>query len=238
MLSFLWKVFYVLFMLLCMVALCIHYIIRWFIPYKVGRRLIYHWVRFWGRVTVLSTGSRVEVSGLEHVPAERNLCLVGNHQSLFDIPTLLGWAGIPAGFIAKQELRKIPILSQWMQQLPCVFINRKNAREAMKSFQESAAVMKAGNPIVLFPEGTRAKSDTMGAFKPGSLKLPQMAGAIILPFAIKGTWQVHEIDGKFHSAKIKLCFMPPIYPEDDIYKDKDALIQKLHSDIESKLALL
>lgn len=231
--SLLWKTFFIFFMLCCLLALGIYYLLRPFIGLSKARRLVYHWVRFWGRVTVLSTGSKVQIEGLEKIPEARNLCLVGNHQSLFDIPALLGWIGIPAGFIAKQELRKVPVISQWMQLLPCVFINRKNAREAMKSFQDSAAVIKAGNPIVLFPEGTRAQGDVIGDFKAGSLKLPQMAEAIIVPFALSGTWRIYEIDKNIHPHLVKVRILDPIYPGDSIYRDRDLLLEHLKQSIGS-----
>ena len=219
----LWKLFYVVFMLFAMLAFITYWILHFVLPHKVNRRFVYVVVTIWARVTLLSTGSRVEITGLENIPPERNLCLVGNHQSLFDIPAIMGWMGFPLGFIAKQELKKVPVIYHWMNELPCVFINRRNAREAMKSFQESAAVMKAGNPIVIFPEGTRAQSDNIAEFKAGSLKLPQMAGAVILPFAIKNTWRILEIDGNVHPIKVKLAILPPIYPTDPVYREKTGL---------------
>ena len=233
-LTLLWKIFYIFFMLLAFLAFITYYILHFILPHKVNRKFVYIVVTIWAKVTLLSTGSRVEISGLENIPAERNLCLVGNHQSFFDIPAIMGWSGFPLGFIAKQELKKVPAIYHWMRELPCVFINRQNAREAMKSFQESAAVMKAGNPIVIFPEGTRAKSDIIAEFKPGSLKLPQMAGAVILPFAIKNTWRIFEIDNKIHPIRVKLAFMPPIYPTDPVYKEKTGLPQYLQDLITAK----
>ena len=221
-------------MFFTMLAFIGYWLLRYLLPHKFNRRFVYVVVTWWARVTLLSTGSRVEITGKENIPTERNLCLVGNHQSLFDIPAIMGWMGFPLGFIAKQELKKVPIIYHWMKELPCVFINRKNAREAMKSFHESADVMKAGNPIVIFPEGTRAKSDNIAEFKAGSLKLPQMAGAVILPFTIKGTWRILEIDGDIHPIKVKLAILPPIYPGDPAYLDKANLPQYLQDIITKK----
>ena len=235
MLSFLWKVFYILFMLFCLAALILYSLIQVFLSHRQKRRFVYKVVRFWGRVTVKSTGSKVIITGMENIPPERNLCLVGNHQSNFDIPSLVGWLGSPLGFVAKQELMKVPVIYHWMKVLPCVFINRKTPRDAMKSFKESASVIASGNPIALFPEGTRAKSDTMGSFKAGSLKLPQMARATILPFAIKGSWRLFEIDGNIHSSTIHIRIFPPIDPTHELYNDRDALAAHLHSMIQNEL---
>lgn len=234
-LSFLWKVFYVLFMILCMLTLIVYWIISPLLTKKARRRYIVTVVRIWARVSVLSTGSKVEVTGLENVPDTRQLCIIANHQSFFDIPAMLGWTGVHAGFIAKRELKKIPILSQWIQQLPSVFIDRSNARDAIRSFQESAEVIKAGNPIVIFPEGSRSKCDEIGTFKAGSLKLPLMADATILPVAVSGTWRIYEIDKDIHPRKVKVSVLPPVYPDDPVYHDKAKLPEYLHDQIEAEL---
>jgi len=192
-------------------------------------------VRFWARTTLLSTGSRVAVEGSENLPDHRNICFVSNHQGMFDIPLVLGFVGIPSGFIAKQELFKVTVLSHWMREIPCVFIDRGSARKAIESFQTSAEVIKSGHPMVIFPEGTRSKGDKMGDFHQGSLKLPAMAGATIVPLAIKGSWRVYEIDKNIHPVPLKLRILPAITPEDPIYNEKHNLTEHLHQLIESNL---
>lgn len=179
--------------------------------------------RFWGRAVVRSTGSKVNFSGYEQIPPNQRICFVGNHQSNFDIPSFLGYSGQEAGFIAKKELFKIPILSQWMRIINCVFIDRSNPRKAIESFKESAEVIKAGYPQIIFPEGTRSKSDAVGTFHAGALKLPIMAEAVIIPFAIKDSYKAFEIDGYIHAAHIKIKLLPAIFPDDPIYHGKAEL---------------
>ena len=203
-------------------------ILKLILPHKWYRRIVYHSVRFWGRRTVLSTGSTVEVIGRENLPSEGSICYISNHQGMFDIPLVLGFMDHPVGFIAKQELFKIPVLSWWMQEIPCVFIDRGSARKAMESFTTSAKVIKEGHPMVIFPEGTRSRSDDVAAFHLGSFKLPVMAEATIVPLAIKGSWRIHEIDKGIHKTHLKLKIMPPILPTDPLYKDKHALSDTLH----------
>ncbi|MGB3939685.1 MAG: lysophospholipid acyltransferase family protein, partial [Candidatus Cloacimonas acidaminovorans] len=94
---------------------------------------------------------------------------------------------------------------------------------------------KKGNPMVIFPEGTRSRSDKIGNFHLGSLKLPIMAEATIVPLAIKGSWRIYEIDKRIHPATVYLKILPPIKPTDDIYKDKQKLSTYLHSQISQAL---
>jgi 1-acyl-sn-glycerol-3-phosphate acyltransferase len=89
--------------------------------------------------------------------------------------------------------------------------------------------------MVIFPEGTRSRSDKLGEFHQGSLKLPGMAGATIVPLAIKGSWRVFEIDKKIHAEKLKLRILPAITPDSDIYRDKRMLSEHLHQLIETTL---
>jgi 1-acyl-sn-glycerol-3-phosphate acyltransferase len=222
-------------MFLCLVGYIFLMLGKLILPHKGYRKLVNYCVRFWGRTTVLSTGSRVEVSGSENLPKDENVCFIANHQGMFDIPLVLGFLGRPSGFIAKQELFKIPVLSWWMHEIPCVFIDRASARKAIESFTKSAAVIKAGHPMVIFPEGTRSRSNDIAVFHLGSFKLPFMADATIVPLAIKNTWKVYEIDKQIHPEILKMRILDPISPQDPLYRDKHALADKIHTLISSSL---
>lgn len=234
--TLLWKIWFMVFMLLCLLAYILVILAKIILPKASYRKVVYQFVRFWGRITLLSTGSKVELSGLENMPVQDNICFIANHQGMFDIPLVLGFIPKASGFIAKQELFKIPILSWWMHEIPCVFIDRTSARAAMASFSKSAELIRRGHPMVIFPEGTRSRGETMGAFHLGSFKLPAMAGADIVPLVIKDTWRVHEIDKGIHAAAIKLRVLPPISLEDELYKDQHRLSEHLHNLISTTLA--
>ncbi|MDD2596465.1 MAG: lysophospholipid acyltransferase family protein [Candidatus Cloacimonetes bacterium] len=236
--SLLWKIWFIFFMLLCMLAFFILLVCKLLLPKGLYRKVVYTCVRFWGRQTVLSTGSKVELSGMENLPVTNDICFVANHQGMFDIPLVLGFIAKPSGFIAKQELLKIPVLSWWMLEIPCVFIDRGSARAAMESFKKSAEVIQNGHPQVIFPEGTRSRGDQMGEFHLGSLKLAFMANAAIVPLAIKGTWRVHEIDKGIHAVPLKLRILPAITPDDELYKDKHRLSEHLYDQISTALSAM
>ncbi len=233
--SFLWKAFFVLVMLVTFLLLPFQYLSRLFLSKHSQRRNAWRVARAWGKTTFLSTGSKLKVTGLENIPADGSICFMGNHQSYFDIPVLLGFMGRPLGFIAMQELAKVPVLNVWMKELPSFFLDRQNARQALKIFKEAAQVMKEGLPMLIFPEGSRQPGDKVGEFQLGSLKLAQMADATIVPFALDGTRQMFEIDGKIHRNKVRLTVLPPITPQDPIYQDKEALAEHLRSTIQAHI---
>lgn len=233
--SLLWKIWFIFFMLLCLLAFGPLLICKLILPKKSYRKIVNYCTRYWGRRLVLTTGSKVDIEGEENLPEGLNLCFIANHQGMFDIPLVLGFVPKPSGFIAKQELFKIPVLSWWMREIPCVFIDRASARKAMESFIKTAEVIKSGHPMVIFPEGTRSQSDEMGPFHLGSFKLPAMAGATIVPLAIKNSWKVYEIDKRIHPVDLKLRILEPITVDDPLYKDKHALSEVLHQRISTAL---
>jgi 1-acyl-sn-glycerol-3-phosphate acyltransferase len=230
-----WTVFFMLLMLLCMLALFFVRCTQLFLSKQRYRRFVSACGRFWGRITVLTTGTRVELTGLENVPEGQNVCFISNHQGLFDIPVLLGFSGQQMGFIAKQELFKIPVLSHWMKELHCIFIDRKNPRNAIKSIEAGAEVIRSGYPIVIFPEGTRSQGTTVGPFHYGSIKLALMAEATIVPITVYGTWRIFEARKRIKSSQVKVKIMPPIPPEEAKNMGKQELMDSIRVTMQAQI---
>lgn len=118
----------------------------------------------WAKNMVRFTGSTVDVKGLENIP-DRHVLFVSNHQSNFDIPLLMGYVPKFKGFVAKIELEKVPVISWWMKKMNCLFLDRNDMRQSLKVIIQGIGLLKAGNTMVVFPEGTRSKGNKMGDFK-------------------------------------------------------------------------
>jgi 1-acyl-sn-glycerol-3-phosphate acyltransferase len=192
--------------------------------------------RFHGWSIVKMTGARVEVHGLERFPRDaQRLCVVSNHQSLFDIPLLVGYLPVKLGFIAKKELGRIPVLNMWMPALGSVLINRRNRRSAIEAIGAGVRRIKEGTPLAVFPEGTRSRSGGMGRFKPGSLKLALRADAVIVPVTIDGTYAIFEGAGGIHSADIKLTVHDPVPTEGMPEEAQKRLADNLEATVRSAL---
>lgn len=132
-------------------------------------------------------GAKVTVLGKENIPKDEAALFVFNHRSYFDI--LIGYTTVNklAGFVAKIEMRKIPCISRWMRYLNCLFLDRNNAREGLKTIIEGVNLLKAGHSIFIAPEGTRNHEKDMLPFKEGSLKMAEKSGSPIVPVAINHT---------------------------------------------------
>ena len=99
------------------------------------------------------------------------LVFVANHQSDFDIPLIAAYAGKPLGFVAKKEMKKVPIVRDWMEMIKCSFIDRDSARKSMEAILKAIETVKSGHSMVIYPEGTRNKGYLELEFKAGSFKL-------------------------------------------------------------------
>lgn len=169
----------------------------------------------WAGSLVRSSGSTVTVSGEENMPAGPVL-IVSNHQSNFDIPVLMSSLKKPAGFLSKVEVKKMPFLPQWMEAMNCVFVDRKNRRQAVLSLKEGTEKLKAGHSLIVFPEGTRTKGGDLAEFKTGALRMAVGAGVPIVPIAIDGTYEIMEKHGgwRFKPSDVKLTVCKPFTAED------------------------
>lgn len=138
---------------------------------------------------------QVTIKGWERVPKDQPVLYVGNHRSYFDI--LVGYTTVPGlmGFVAKKEMHKIPLLSGWMTNVNCLFLDRKNLKEGLKTILEGIDKVKRGVSIWIFPEGTRNRNDDildLLPFKEGSLKIAEKSGCPVVPVAITGTADIFE----------------------------------------------
>lgn len=199
-------------------------------------RIIYETAQRWAQRLVNLTGARIQVIGKENIPAEGPVLFVSNHQGNFDIPILLGFIDKPKAFIAKKELKKIPILCTWMEYMQCVFIDRGDPRQSLKAINRGAELLKEGYSQVIFPEGTRSEDGTMGEFKPGSLKLALKAKVPIIPVTIKGAYDMMpKGEWKIRAAKVEVIISPAVLTENLSMKESNELTENVKNIIESNL---
>ena len=149
---------------------------------------------------ILIAGTKIDIKGYNNIPKDKTVLYVGNHRSMFDIA--INYAVLPplVGFVSKLEMKKFPFLSWWMVLVNCLFLDRNNIKEGMKTIIKGAEQLKAGISMFIFPEGTRSKKENeMLEFKEGSLKMAEKAGTLIVPVAITNTSACFED----HFPKVK-----------------------------------
>ena len=173
-----------------------------------------HIVQTMFRLILKAAGIKVTVKGQENIP-EGAVLYVGNHSSYFDI--LVGYTTVPGrtGFVAKAEMEKVPLLSDWMVLVNCLFLNRTDIKEGLKTIMKGIEKVKDGISIWIFPEGTRNTHDDLTdllPFKEGSLKIAEKSGCPVVPVAITGTAAAFERHLPWiRSSKVTIEYGAPIY---------------------------
>ena len=175
------------------------------------------------------SGCKLEVRGSENIPEDTPCLFVGNHRSYFDILAYHRAIRKPCGFIAKKEMLRLPLLPLYMDDIGCLFLDRDNLREGMKTINQAAEYIKLGHSMILFPEGHRNQSDTLLPFKEGGYKIADKAKCPIVPMAVSGSDLLLESapNKLVHSSKIIIEFGKPIYPADMPPKEKRAELARL-----------
>ncbi|HKM22644.1 MAG TPA: lysophospholipid acyltransferase family protein [Lachnospiraceae bacterium] len=177
----------------------------------------------WGfRVVTWISGVQMTVIGEDNVPKDEPVLYVCNHRSYFDIVLTYIRVPRPTGYIAKKEMLRVPLLSSWMKNLHCQFLDRDNIKEGLKTILHAIELVKSGISICIFPEGTRNKTDEMLPFKEGSLKIAEKSGCAIVPMAITNSAEIFEN----HAPKIKKCHVILEYGKPFYVKDLEKEQQK------------
>ena len=227
-------IFVVLFLVLGIPLLIAEWIIGLFNPrLKATSSLaIVNWA--FGVVKVLS-GVTLTVIGEENVPKDEAVLYVGNHRSYFDVILTYMRVPRPTGYIAKTEMLRYPLLVNWMRNLYCTFLNRKDLKQGMQLILKNIEYLKQGISVCVFPEGTRNKTkEILLPFHDGSLKMAEKSGAPIVPITINNTEQIFEA----HIPLIKkthviIEYGKPIYMKEMSREEKKAVSGKVQEIIKT-----
>ena len=162
------------------------------------------------------------------------IVVVSNHQSNLDPPLINGYFPMDLGFVAKHEMEKWPFYGIWMKKAHCVFLNRSNPREGIKSIKKAVKIIKSGYPTVIFPEGARSLTEEMNDFKKGSFRLATDTNGIIVPVTVKGTIDIQRRGNIFMKMgrEVKLIIGKPIDVSKCTLEEKRSLDRKVKEIIE------
>ena len=186
------------------------------------------WVAWWADRMLRNAGARIETTGRERIPAGRPAVFVCNHQGYFDIPLVLTQLDRPHPLLAKAETARIPLIRRWMERLDCVFVDREDGRDGLEALRRGGRLLKEGQSLVVFPEGTRSKGDRMGPFKGGAVQIAAKEGAPVVPVRIDGSWRLMEGNGGWiRPAAVRVTILPPVETAGLSREEKRQLPQRL-----------
>jgi 1-acyl-sn-glycerol-3-phosphate acyltransferase len=201
-----------------------------------GRTYAFH-ARLWSRISLFLAGARVTLRGMEHLPSGP-VIFMSNHQSNFDIPSLLASLPCRIYWIAKKELFDIPVFGASMKRGGYIPLDRSDGRKALKSMEAAAAIIRAGKSVVMFPEGTRSQDLRLLPFKRGGFMLALRAGVPVVPVTINGSGRVNPAGRTvIRPGEITITLHPPVVPSaaGSRTEAETLLMEQVHAAISSTL---
>lgn len=194
-----------------------------------------HWCsRVWCKLIAATVGMKVIIHGAENLKLRHAAIVMSNHQSYMDIPTL--FANLPFQFriFAKRPLFYIPFMGWHLWRSGHIPVDRGNHASTTKTLNLAIEKLKAGIPVLIFPEGTRGEEyQKVKRLKAGAFKLAQMTNAPILPITIVGTALVLKPRSLlFNPGTVHMFVDPPIYLKEN---DQERDLAEVMTDIENQM---
>lgn len=200
----------------------------------------YAWhARLWGRLGLCLAGVRVTVIGAKHI-TNGPVIFMSNHQSSFDILSLMAAMPRRINWIAKKELFDIPFFGLSMRRGGYIPLDRGDGRKALQSMDEAANAIRQGKSVVMFPEGTRTEDGRLLPFKRGGFILARKAAVPVIPVTINGSGRINPANQiRLYSGDITITLHPPLNMPDGLRKSEAEswMMENVRESIESALEL-
>jgi 1-acyl-sn-glycerol-3-phosphate acyltransferase len=184
---------------------------------------------WWSAAVLWAAGIKVRVHGKENIATGEPHIFASNHVSWFDVPALAKI--LPRyKFVAKAELFKVPIFGKGMRAAGMIEIQRENRKAAFGAYEVAADRIRAGNSVVVFPEGTRGEAYPLRPFKKGPFVLAIAAGVPIVPIVVHGTIEIMPKGSLWaHPGTIDVHLLEPVSTGGVDYDHREALMQTVRT---------
>ena len=176
--------------------------------------------------------------GREHVPLDRAAVYCANHQSNVDPPVLFHAVHPRMHILYKHEIDQIPVLARAFRMGGFIPVDRRNKEAAVRSIEAGAASIRSGNSFLIFPEGTRSRTDELLPFKKGGFVMAIRAQAPIVPVAVqggraamrRGSWIIRPVTLTIRIGR-------PVETSGAGHGNRDEIIARVRHEIATLLAL-
>ena len=168
------------------------------------------------RTYVTLAGWRVRVDGREHIRENVPRMFVSNHTSYADIVVLMAALGTDFHFVAKGEVRSMPLFGTFLRKLGHFAFNREDSRARLQQADQIEQALRRGESVFVFPEGTFTAQPGVRPFHLGAFKAAIAAQRQIVPVALDGTRRLLR-DGTWlpRRGRVTITICPPIFPQSD-----------------------
>lgn len=189
--------------------------------------------RFILKTILLLSGTRIKIEGKENLKKFKKMIYVSNHASYVDSVVLFVMLPSNVLFIGKRELTKWPVVGKIFQKFDYLTVDRMDFSKNLLDTQEIENQIKAGNSILLFPEGTFTYATGLRPFKMGAFKLAVDSKTAICPISLCGTRNMLRGENPLLSpTKITATVGEPIQPSGNDWAE----VTRLHSLVRSEIS--
>ncbi len=159
-------------------------------------------------------GCRVRVIGKEYMDTPGAKMYASNHTSYFDVLPLMMGLGVPYRFVAKMEVHGMPFIGTFLRQMGHLSFDRTDANSRLRQAEEMEEILRHGESVFVFPEGTFTPDDGVRPFQLGAFKAAVAAGVPIIPVSLAGTRRfLRDRTYLPRPTSVTITVSPPIYPQ-------------------------
>jgi fatty-acyl-CoA synthase len=172
------------------------------------------------KVLFALVGIKVRVVGKEYMDTPGGKIYVSNHTSLFDVLPLMMGLGVPYRFVAKVEVRDMPFIGTFLKQMGHVWFDRSDPDSRLRQSEQMHELLRSGDSVFVFPEGTFTAEDGVRPFQLGAFKAAVAEGAPIIPVSLAGTRKFLR-DGTYlpRPTSVTITLSAPIYAQSTMRGD-------------------
>jgi 1-acyl-sn-glycerol-3-phosphate acyltransferase len=196
--------------------------------------ILHGFARFWSKLIMKTICSPVRVTGLEKLDASKPHVYAVNHASALDIPILYVYLPFQFRIVFKKELLSYPVIGWHLKRSGQVCIDQQKPAASIGSIRAALKSLKAGMPLVIFPEGGRSPDGEIKPFLAGAFFLAIKAQVDIVPVALVGTYELLPMNTyhiKCHPLEVRVG--EPIPTARLTLPDMDALSIKVKNAMEA-----
>jgi 1-acyl-sn-glycerol-3-phosphate acyltransferase len=151
----------------------------------------------------------LDLAGTEHIPASGPVVITPNHQTYADPPLVTIPIRRPVYYMAWDRLFDVPVFCGFIRMLRAFPVQIESSDP--RATREAVRLLRAGEALMIFPEGARSPDGGVGRFKPGAFRLAASLGAAVLPVTITGAHESWPPGRTLpRPGRIRITYHPPM----------------------------
>jgi 1-acyl-sn-glycerol-3-phosphate acyltransferase len=198
-----------------------------------SKEVRYKKLQNWSRFIIKYLGCKLDVEGIENIPDEGPILFVSNHQGTLDPALIIAAVPRTMSFISKKKNEKRLVFGSWAITIDVIHFDQETREGNVYMLREAARRLKSGDSLLIFPEGTRSRGNSMNQFKAGAIQPAYLSKATIVPITLNNAYIIN--DKKNKNKNLKITFGEPKSYEDYKQYSYEEMSDILYSVIEKNI---